>query len=139
MDILMPIIIRYNPKLKNRAKELRKAGVLSEALFWNNIKNKKFNGLNFDRQRIIGNYIADFCCVDTGLVIEIDGDSHDCKEEYDFHRDEYMKRFGLEVIRIPDKDIKNRMIDVMLFLSSHSLLQEPITERKCVFVPDVSI
>ncbi|MCL2338821.1 MAG: DUF559 domain-containing protein [Proteobacteria bacterium] len=135
----MPIIIRYNPNLRRYATELRKARVLSEALFWNKVKNKQFNGLNFDRQRIIGNYIADFCCVDTGVVIEIDGCMHDSKREYDHIRNEYMKKLGLVVIRIEDKDIRYKMDSVLFDLSIHSLLQKPMPERKCIFVPDSDI
>src|SRR5690606_11048916 len=50
----------YNPKLKERARELRKAGNLPEVLFWNEVKNRQFKGFDFDRQKIIGNYIVDF-------------------------------------------------------------------------------
>ena len=50
----------YNPKLKERAKELRQAGNVSEVLFWNQVKNKQFKGFDFDRQKIVGNYIVDF-------------------------------------------------------------------------------
>jgi hypothetical protein len=39
----------YNPALKQRARELRKAGNLSEVLFWNVVKNKQLNGQDFDR------------------------------------------------------------------------------------------
>ncbi|MGQ4006258.1 DUF559 domain-containing protein [Francisellaceae bacterium CB300] len=85
----------YNPKLKQRAKELRKAGNLSEVLLWNRLKRKQFLKLDFDRQKIIGNYIVDFYCPNLGVVIEIDGSSHDNKEGYDRIRDEYLKGLGL--------------------------------------------
>ena len=38
----------YNPALRIRAKALRKAGLLHEALLWLELKNKKLNGLDFD-------------------------------------------------------------------------------------------
>ena len=62
----------FNSNLKQRARELRHAGSLPEAVLWNEIKNKKLNGLDFDRQKIIGNYIVDFFCASKFLVIEID-------------------------------------------------------------------
>ncbi|MDR0654456.1 MAG: DUF559 domain-containing protein [Synergistaceae bacterium] len=46
----------YNPKLKIRARELRKAGNLSEVLLWLKLKGGQINGWDFDRQKIIGNY-----------------------------------------------------------------------------------
>jgi very-short-patch-repair endonuclease len=79
----------YNPLLKERARELRKAGNLSEVLLWQQLRNKQFNGLDFDRQKIIGNYIVDFFTSNKNVVIEVDGDSHDFKVEYDTKRDEY--------------------------------------------------
>jgi very-short-patch-repair endonuclease len=50
----------FNPRLKERAKELRKSSLLHEALLWNHLKGKKLNELDFDRQKIVGNYIVDF-------------------------------------------------------------------------------
>jgi very-short-patch-repair endonuclease len=90
----------YNPALRTRAKELRKAGILHEALFWNQIKSGKLNKLDFDREKIVGNYIADFYCAEKDVVIEIDGSSHDGREEYDKQRDEFLISLGLTVIHI---------------------------------------
>jgi very-short-patch-repair endonuclease len=67
-------------------------------LLWNQIKQRKINGLDFDQQRVIGNYIADFFFFYTGVVIEIDGYTHDYKLEYDMHRESYLKALGLETI-----------------------------------------
>lgn len=130
----MPIIIEYNAKLRTRAAELRKAGVLSEVLLWKQIKQKKINGLDFDRQRVIGNYIADFCCAETGLIIEIDGYTHDYKVEYDERREIYIKNLGLETLHISDRDIKRNMEAVINMLLAHPLLQKAIPERKCIFL-----
>ncbi|MCX8034959.1 MAG: endonuclease domain-containing protein [Candidatus Dojkabacteria bacterium] len=114
-------VVRWNElpfdlELKETAKELRKAGNLSEVLLWNQIKNKKFLGLDFDRQKIIGNYIVDFYCKDLGVVIEIDGASHDEKVEYDRKRDKYLESLGLKVIHILDTDVKNNLQGVIEFL-----------------------
>ncbi|MGE3062217.1 MAG: DNA methyltransferase [bacterium] len=106
----------FDTKLKERAKELRKAGNLSEVLFWNQVKNKQFLGLDFDRQKIIGNYIVDFYCKNLGVVVEIDGVSHDGKVERDKQRDDYFKNLGLKVIHILDTDVKNNLSGVMEFL-----------------------
>ncbi len=109
----------FNPKLKKRAKELRKAGNLAEVLFWQQVKNKSFKGMDFDRQKIIGNYIVDFYCPNCQVVIEIDGSSHKNKQEYDTVRDEYLKGLGLEVIHITDIDVKKNIDSVMRFLDEH--------------------
>ena len=54
----------YNPKLKPLAKALRKNMTFSEVLLWNELKQKKMLGHDFDRQRPIDNYIVDFYCKD---------------------------------------------------------------------------
>jgi type I restriction enzyme R subunit len=112
----------YNPKLKDRARELRKAGNLPEVLFWNEVKNKQFKGYDFDRQKIIGNYIVDFYCSNCQVVIEIDGSSHDDKVEYDAERDAFLESLGLTVIHIPVNDIMKQMSSVMNMLYEHPAL-----------------
>jgi type I site-specific restriction-modification system R (restriction) subunit/very-short-patch-repair endonuclease len=119
----------YNPALKERAKELRKAGNLPEVIFWKKVRNKSFKGLDFDRQKIIGNYIVDFYCSSHGVVIEIDGSSHDDdKYEYDRRRDEYLISLGLEVIHITAKDVFQNMRLVMEMLDSHPVFEETSQE-----------
>ena len=96
----------FNPRLKDRAKALRKAGNLSEVLLWNQLKRGLLNGLDFDRQKIIGNYIVDFYCAEKNAVIEVDGSSHDDKADYDAQRDAFLAGLGLRVIHILDKDVR---------------------------------
>jgi len=109
----------YNPKLKEQARLNRKAGILGEVLLWQKLKNGKINNLDFDRQKIIGNYIVDFYCSEAKIVIEVDGSSHDSKQEYDENRDNYLQSLGLKVIHITDKDVKNKLNDVVAYLLNH--------------------
>ena len=71
----------YHPFLVPLSKRQRKARILSEVLFWQQVRGKIFHNIDFDRQRIIGNYIVDFYVKTLGLIVEIDGTSHDDKEE----------------------------------------------------------
>jgi very-short-patch-repair endonuclease len=112
----------YNPKLRSRARELRKAGNLSEVLLWNCLKNRQFKGFDFDRQKIIGNFIVDFYCVNRNVVLEIDGSSHDDKIEYDDERDTFLTGLGLTVIHIQAKDVLHRLDGVMEMLKEHPML-----------------
>lgn len=115
-----PILnLPYNPNLKVRAKELRRAENLPEVLFWMKVNKKQFHGIDFDRQRVIGNYIVDFYIKKLGLVIEIDGSSHDHKEEYDAQREEFLVSLGLRVYRIKVKDVMQRMGDVVVGLENY--------------------
>jgi very-short-patch-repair endonuclease len=111
----------YNSALRQRAKELRKAGNLSEALLWNQIKNRKLLGLDFDRQKVIGNYIVDFFSAQIGVIIEIDGYSHDFKVDYDERRNKFLESLGLEVIHVLDIDVKKNLEGVIEMLKQHPL------------------
>ncbi len=108
-----------NKDLQPRARSLRKAGVLSEVIFWKQVHKNKFYKIDFDRQRIIGNYIVDFYVKSLGLVIEIDGTSHNGKEEYDARREAYLKNLGLKVYRISDLRVKHDLNNVMKELEEY--------------------
>jgi very-short-patch-repair endonuclease len=69
-------IIPYNSNLKVKARQLRQNMTYSEVKLWNEIKNGKLMGYDFDRQRPIGNYIVDFYCKDLQLALEVDGATH---------------------------------------------------------------
>ena len=78
----MAKFIPYNPKLKALARKLRKDMTFGEVLFWNEVKENRFWGFDFDRQRCIDNYIVDFYCKELMLVVEIDGMSHNNEEAF---------------------------------------------------------
>ena len=114
----------HNPILRKRARQLRKIGNILEALMWKRLRNKQFKGLDFDRQKIIGNYIVDFFCMSCGVVIEIDGDSHGPKMVYDKNRDEFLRSLGLVVIRVLGSDVWKHLDDVM-----EGLYKNPVFDK----------
>ncbi len=92
---------------------MRKAGVFSEVIFWKYVNRKQFYAIDFDRQRIIGNYIVDFYVKALGLIIEIDGSSHNDKEDYDLKREAFLKSLGLKIFRVSDLRIKHDLENVL--------------------------
>ena len=115
----MIINLPENKSLRDKARLLRTHSTLSEVLLWNKIKHKQFFGLDFDRQKIIGNYIVDFYCPVLELVIEIDGNSHDeLKYEYDVSRNNYLIGLGLRVLHIDDIKPKKDMAGVLGLLEN---------------------
>ncbi len=106
-------VLPKNKDLLLRSRSLRKGYILSEVIFWKQVRNKEFHRIDFDRQRIIGNYIVDFYVKSLGLVIEIDGSSHDDKEEYDEKRQNFLESLHLKVFRISDFRVKNDLSNVM--------------------------
>ncbi len=78
----------------------------AESLLWSKIKGKQLKGRQLYRQKIIGDYIADFYCPKAKLVIEVDGGQHYCIEgkEKDRMRDDYMAGAGITVLRFSDRE-----------------------------------
>jgi very-short-patch-repair endonuclease len=101
-------IIPYRPDLKEKAKHLRKNSTLSEVLLWQEIKDRKL-GYQFHRQVPMLNYIVDFYSHELQLAIEIDGDSHDDNEQYDFLRVQELKAYGLRFLRFQDIHVKRNI------------------------------
>ena len=106
----------YDESLKERARKLRSSSTLSEVLFWMQVNKRKFHGIDFDRQKIIGNYIVDFFVESLGLVIEIEGNVHEIQEEYDELRCLYLESLGLTVLRISNDRVLFSMGSVLVNL-----------------------
>lgn len=104
-------IIPYNPKLKLLAKKLRGTMTFSEVKLWNELKNGKMLGYDFDRQRPIGNYIVDFYCKDLQLAIEVDGITHEetALAERDKIRQEELETHGVSFIRFDALLVVNKV------------------------------
>jgi threonyl-tRNA synthetase len=96
-----------NKDLQDNAQNLKKAGVLSEVIFWQTFKEKNLLKWDIDRQVIIGNYFVDFFIPELGLVFEIDGESHDFKGSYDEQRETFLTNLDLKIVHFSDLEIKN--------------------------------
>ena len=94
-----------NPKLKPFAQELRKEMTKEERHLWYDFLKKL--PLTFNRQKVIGNYIADFYCASAKLIIELDGSQHYEEKgvDSDEKRDMYFNKCGLKVLRYSNADI----------------------------------
>jgi very-short-patch-repair endonuclease len=116
----MPKIIPYNPKLKALARKLRKDMTFGEVLLWNEVKDNKVFGFDFDRQCCIDNYIVDFYCKALILVIEVDGMSHNYEEAFnkDGIRQEKLEGFGIRFLRFSEAEMKSDMLNVIRTLES---------------------
>jgi very-short-patch-repair endonuclease len=87
----------------------------AERLLWSKIRGKQIRGQQFYRQKIIGEYIVDFYCPKSRLVIEVDGGQHYSVEgkEKDRMRDCYMARAGIAALRFSDREVFNNLEAVL--------------------------
>ncbi|MCF8414713.1 MAG: endonuclease domain-containing protein [Crocinitomicaceae bacterium] len=96
----------YNKSLKKFAQELRSETVSkAERYIWKSLLSRKKMGFAFKRQRSIDNFIVDFFCAELKLIIEIDGNSHYRKPEYDYYRQEKLKGLGYTILRFTEGEV----------------------------------
>jgi len=94
-------MLKYNPKLQSIARRLRQNLTDSEISLWRGLRGKQLAGVQFYRQKPIGEYIVDFYAPKVKLVVEIDGSQHlEARQaEKDRERDDYLGSLGLKVLR----------------------------------------
>ena len=95
----------YNKANIPLAKTLRKNMTPWERKLWYDFLRSY--PVRFQRQKAIGNYIADFYCAKARLVIELDGGGHYTEEKKaeDERRTEELTAINLTVVRICNLDI----------------------------------
>ena len=100
------------------AKNLRKNATHQENHLWYDFLSK--HEIRFQRQKAIGDYIADFYCHKAKLVIEIDGSQHHTAvgKEKDEFRTYILEGYGLKVIRFTNSQIDDNFIAVCKYIDS---------------------
>jgi very-short-patch-repair endonuclease len=91
------------------ARLLRKNMTSSEKRLWERLNHKQIRGLRFRRQHPIDFFIADFYCHEVKLVVEIDGDIHLQRKEYDNGRSAEMEKHGIKIIRFNNSDVEDNI------------------------------
>ena len=95
----------YNKSNIPLAKTLRKNMTPWERKLW--YEFLRYYPIRFQRQKAIGNYIADFYCDCAKVVVELDGTQHyeDEGAAHDRQRDSYLESLGIQVLRYSNADI----------------------------------
>ncbi|MBR2407058.1 MAG: endonuclease domain-containing protein [Clostridia bacterium] len=108
--------LNYNGNNIPLAKELRKNATPQENHLWYDFL--KTYEVRFQRQKAIGNFIADFYCHKAKLIIEIDGSQHYTKENIgkDIFRTEVLESYNLSVIRFTNRQIKENFKGVCEYI-----------------------
>jgi very-short-patch-repair endonuclease len=88
---------------QSNARTLRREMTDSERKLWSGLRSKQL-GVKFRRQHPLGNYIADFACLEPKLIIELDGSQHADQQVYDARRDELFRAQGFGVLRFPTNE-----------------------------------
>ncbi|MBI2008585.1 endonuclease domain-containing protein [Candidatus Amesbacteria bacterium] len=96
----------------SRRKQLRNRATEAEKLLWVRLRKSQL-GVKFIRQFSIENYVVDFYCPSLKLAIELDGQSHINKQEYDKYRTKLLKAYGVKEIRFWNHQIINSIENVL--------------------------
>ncbi len=104
---------RKDPTQLANARAMRTDMSPPEAKLWHHLRAKRFHGIKFSRQVLIGPYIADFAAREAGLVIELDGDSHGTQVAYDERRTALIENEGYKVIRFTNRDVLGNLDGVV--------------------------
>lgn len=96
-------------KKKHWAKGMRRNPTRGERAFWEIAKKiRRRRGIPFWRQIVLLGWIVDFWCPKLKLVVEIDGESHDDRRDYDERRARIMsEELGAQTIRFSNFDVVN--------------------------------
>jgi len=103
--MIRAIITRPPELTRDRARILRRAQTDAERALWNKLRSRRCAGFKFRRQVPIGPFIADFCCLEGRLIIELDGGQHVDQTEQDAARTRYLEAEGFRVMRFWNPDV----------------------------------
>ena len=125
---------QYNKNNGPLARELRKNMTPWERKLWYDFLHNY--PVRFQRQKAIGNYIADFYCAKARLVIELDGSQHykDKNRENDCVRDAYLNKLGIKVLRYSNLELHNNFEgicnDILKHIDLRNAKPSPRDENK---------
>lgn len=100
-------MLKYNAKLKQPARKLRADMTDAERLLWSRLRGKQILGVQFYRQKPLGQFIVDFHAPAANLVVEVDGSQHfdEAGQVSDRRRDAYLGSLGLRILRFDNLQV----------------------------------
>ena len=109
---------KHNKQLVPLAKQLRQEMTKEERHLWYDFL--RGYPIRFSRQKVLGKYIADFYSAKAKLVIELDGSQYyeNDNMQKDTERTDFLKKYGLTVIRIPNNEINENFQGVCEYIDS---------------------
>jgi very-short-patch-repair endonuclease len=107
----------FQPRNTDRAQELRNGASPPERFLWAKLRARQLDGHKFSRQMPVGPFFADFVCREHKLVVELDGASHDARQDEDAKRDMYFIDRGFRVLRFQNAAVMTNLEGVLSVIS----------------------
>src|SRR5262245_13829853 len=88
-----------------KARQLRRDQTDAEQRLWARLRDRQLCGAKFRRQHPIGPFVADFCCPEGKLIVELDGGQHAQEAAADQKRSRLLEVQGYRVLRFWNHDV----------------------------------
>jgi very-short-patch-repair endonuclease len=112
----MPKLATENSRIHQMARSLRRNQTIAERQLWASLRNRQMAGFKFRRQFPIGEFVTDFCCKESQLVIELDGVQHaddPVQVAVDRKRTALLNECGYRLIRFWNEEILSNLDGVL--------------------------
>jgi very-short-patch-repair endonuclease len=93
------------------AARLRREMTDAERALWSKLRGRRFQGFKFRSQWTLGRCVADFCCLQARLIVEVDGGQH--SEVTDARRTAGLNAQGFRVVRFWNNDVLTNIDGVL--------------------------
>ncbi len=79
----------------------------AETILWTRLQRGRLSGFHFRKQHPVGPFIADFACVSSRLIVEVDGETHwrEHERERDARRTAFLESEGWAILRVWNEDV----------------------------------
>jgi very-short-patch-repair endonuclease len=102
--------------LNQFARHARQTMTSAEEKLWFHLRRQiVLNKTHFRRQVVLKNYIVDFCCHASRLIVEVDGATHstDFELQKDHIRTRHLETIGYRVLRVTNDEVFNNIDGVL--------------------------
>jgi very-short-patch-repair endonuclease len=91
--------------IRIKARQLRRDQTDAEQRLWTRLRDRQLCGVKFRRQHPVGPFVADFCCPQRKLIVELDGGQHAEDVAADQKRSRFLEAQGCRVLRFWNHDV----------------------------------
>lgn len=112
-----------------RVRQLRREMTPAEKLLWSRLRNRRLDGFKFKSQVWLGPFIADFCCWEAQLIVEVDGSQHAEQIGYDHARSAHLDKSGYFVLRFWNNEVLANLDSVLTAIRAELLSRVPSPSR----------
>jgi very-short-patch-repair endonuclease len=103
-------------RIHQLARTLRRNETIAEKQLWTRLRSAQMASFKFRRQFPIGDFIADFCCKESRLVVELDGAHHAddaAQGAADHRRADLLRARGYRLVRFWNDEVLSNLDGVL--------------------------